>query len=119
MKKANEKLEDLRKAGNSKEAEEKIKLAFWQYFTKNKEKLPFVQEVELLYNWFTSGKLSRRDKAIVVGALLYFINPMDAIVDFAPIIGFLDDLGVIGLAYRYMKNRAIEEANKENDEKFN
>jgi len=65
--------------------------------------------MEKLYSWFVSGKLSKRDKALIIGALLYFINPFDAIPDLTPYLGFLDDVGVITLVYRYLENRAIEE----------
>jgi len=34
-------------------------------------------------------------KAIIMGALGYFISPIDAILDFAPIIGYSDDIGVL------------------------
>lgn len=34
-------------------------------------------------------------KLLIVAALGYFISPIDAIPDFAPVIGFADDLGVL------------------------
>jgi uncharacterized membrane protein YkvA (DUF1232 family) len=34
-------------------------------------------------------------KAIVVGALVYFISPFDAIPDVIPVVGYTDDLGVM------------------------
>lgn len=34
-------------------------------------------------------------KAVIIGALGYFITPIDAIPDFAPLVGFSDDLGVM------------------------
>lgn len=34
-------------------------------------------------------------KSVIVGALGYFISPIDAILDFTPIIGYVDDLGVL------------------------
>lgn len=34
-------------------------------------------------------------KAAIIGALGYFISPIDAIPDFVPIVGFTDDLGVL------------------------
>jgi len=37
-------------------------------------------------------------KATVVGALGYFISPIDAIPDITPIVGYTDDLGVMTLA---------------------
>lgn len=37
-------------------------------------------------------------KATIVGALGYFISPIDAIPDITPLIGYSDDLGVLVLA---------------------
>lgn len=34
-------------------------------------------------------------KTTIVGALGYFISPIDAIPDFTPIVGYADDLGVL------------------------
>jgi uncharacterized membrane protein YkvA (DUF1232 family) len=34
-------------------------------------------------------------KVVIIGALGYFISPLDAIPDFTPFIGYLDDLGVL------------------------
>ena len=37
-------------------------------------------------------------KATVIGALGYFISPIDAIPDLVPVVGYSDDLGVLALA---------------------
>lgn len=37
-------------------------------------------------------------KAVIIGALGYFISPLDAIADPLPAIGFADDLGVLAMA---------------------
>ena len=37
-------------------------------------------------------------KAVVYGALGYFIMPIDAIPDFTPVVGYMDDLGVLAAA---------------------
>ncbi|MCR9119202.1 MAG: YkvA family protein [bacterium] len=37
-------------------------------------------------------------KATILGALGYFIMPLDAISDFTPVVGFSDDLGVMVFA---------------------
>lgn len=37
---------------------------------------------------------------LIVGAVLYFLNPLDLIPDFLPIIGYLDDAAVLGYVLR-------------------
>ncbi|MCB0393651.1 MAG: DUF1232 domain-containing protein [Bdellovibrionales bacterium] len=93
--------------------EAKVRKSFLEYFKKNKSKIPFPERVESLYVWLTKGSLSLQDKAMIVGALLYFINPFDAVPDLTPFVGFIDDLGVIGLVYRYLENRALDENDKD------
>lgn len=34
-------------------------------------------------------------KSIIVGALAYFISPLDAIPDITPVVGYVDDWGAI------------------------
>ena len=39
--------------------------------------------------------MSKKDKAIIIGALGYMISPLDAIPDAIPIAGLTDDLAVL------------------------
>ncbi len=36
----------------------------------------------------------------IVGAILYFLNPLDLVPDFIPGIGFIDDIALIGWVYK-------------------
>ena len=49
----------------------------------------------VLYYTLQSDKVSRKDKAIIIGALGYLISPLDVIPDAFPIVGLTDDLGVL------------------------
>jgi uncharacterized membrane protein YkvA (DUF1232 family) len=46
------------------------------------------------------------EKLLVVAAALYVVMPFDAITDFAPIIGWLDDAGVVAVVAAVL-NRAL------------
>ena len=48
--------------------------------------------------------LSNKSLVILIGALLYFIMPLDAIPDFIPGVGYLDDAGVIAMALGTVKS---------------
>lgn len=37
-------------------------------------------------------------RTVIIGALGYFISPLDAIPDLTPVVGFSDDLGVLAMA---------------------
>ena len=49
----------------------------------------------ILYYTLQSDKVSKKDKAIIIGALGYMISPLDAMPDAIPIAGLTDDLAVL------------------------
>ena len=49
----------------------------------------------LLYYTMQSDKVSRKDKAIIIGALGYLISPLDVMPDAIPIVGLADDMAVL------------------------
>ena len=49
----------------------------------------------ILYYMLQSDKVSKADKAIIIGALGYMISPIDVIPDAIPIAGLTDDLAVL------------------------
>jgi uncharacterized membrane protein YkvA (DUF1232 family) len=100
--------EKLINLGSQRDAEGKVQRTFWSYFKKNESNISFGEEIEKIYDHLTSGKLSNIDKALIIGALIYFIDPFDLVPDVIPFVGFLDDMAVIGFVYRYLSNRALE-----------
>ena len=49
----------------------------------------------ILYYTLQSDKVSKSDKAIIIGALGYMISPLDVIPDAIPIAGLTEDLAVL------------------------
>ena len=64
------------------------------------------EKVSRLWSLFKSGKLSGFDRAIVVGALLYCISPVDLTPDIIPLAGYLDDLVVVLGVLAYLDGKA-------------
>jgi uncharacterized membrane protein YkvA (DUF1232 family) len=55
----------------------------------------FVYASLILYYTLQSPKVSKRDKALIIGALGYMISPLDVLPDAYPIVGLSDDLAVL------------------------
>lgn len=49
----------------------------------------------LLYYALNGSSLSTKEKALIIGALGYFILPLDLVSDLMPTIGFLDDAAIL------------------------
>lgn len=71
-----------------------------------------VQDTELviratkLWRYLVSGKCSAVEIALVVGALLYLIAPVDGIPDYIPVIGWMDDMAIAGMVLGYLDRKA-------------
>ena len=58
-----------------------------------------IGRVLTLFYCFKDDDTPEWAKAIILGALGYFIVPTDAIPDVVPVVGYSDDLGVIVFAF--------------------
>ncbi len=61
--------------------------------------------ISFLWKVIRSKKLASPDKVVAYGALFYLLTPLDFIPDHIPFFGFLDDLGVLGIAVAYYSKR--------------
>lgn len=54
-----------------------------------------VYSVLLMYNAYKHTDTPSWAKNIIIGALGYFLSPLDAIPDLSPFLGYTDDLGIL------------------------
>ena len=81
--------------------------SFWnkvKYYAK-KAGVKLIYLALLLYYYLQSSHISTKDKAIIYGALGYFIFPFDIIPDYIPFIGYTDDLSILIYAYNKVKSK--------------
>jgi uncharacterized membrane protein YkvA (DUF1232 family) len=81
---------------------EYIENKFSDKVNKTKKRISFVEDVVALYRYMKDDSVNWYRKLIVVAALVYFISPIDTIPDLAPLVGYIDDLGVIMAAVKYI-----------------
>lgn len=87
-----------------KQKVEYVEENLWDKLESTGKKITFTKDIVALYRYLKSPEISWYRKSIIVGALIYFISPIDAIPDLAPFIGYLDDLGVIAALIKYLGN---------------
>ena len=75
--------------------EMRVKREFWPKIRKVAAKIPFADQV--LAAWYATQDPNTpfRAKAMLLGALAYFVMPADAIPDIFAVVGFSDDAAVI------------------------
>src|SRR5690606_8921337 len=104
-------LDELDFGGKSEEdTSEKIKYVEGNIWTKLEavgKKISFAKDILALVNYMRDPLVSWHRKAIVVGALIYFISPIDTVPDLAPLIGYLDDLGVISALLKFLGSELV------------
>ena len=57
----------------------------------------FPELVKLLYRLLKDSRVSKLDKAILGGIVLYVLNPMDLVPDGIPLLGQIDDAHLLAL----------------------
>ena len=76
----------------------KVKAGFWPVFRKAVRQLPFARDVVAGYYCAMDPATPKRAKAILLGALAYFILPFDTVPDILAFIGFSDDIAILAAA---------------------
>lgn len=87
--------------------EKYVEEGIWTKLEKTGKKINFAKDIIALYRYLKDPVVSWHRKAIVLGALVYFIAPIDAVPDITPLIGYLDDLGVIAALLKYLGNEIM------------
>jgi uncharacterized membrane protein YkvA (DUF1232 family) len=81
---------------SNKYADKKLFDKLKKFAAKAGKKLVYV--VLLLYYTLQKDNVPKKAKAVIIGALGYFISPLDVIPDFIPFLGYTDDFGAVMMA---------------------
>jgi uncharacterized membrane protein YkvA (DUF1232 family) len=92
----------------------KVDEGFWTKLRRNLGRIPFAEDAVAAYYCSIDPKTPTQAKAILVGALAYFILPTDLVPDFIAMVGYGDDAAVLAAAIRavlpYIKDEHREKA---------
>ena len=78
----------------------RVERGFWTKVRRTLGRVPFVEEAVAAYFCATDRDTPLQVKAILMGALAYFVVPTDMIPDFIAAFGFTDDAAVFYAALR-------------------
>ena len=86
-----------------------VERRFWSKVKKTIGNLPFIEDAIASFYTATDGATPIHVKAVLFGALAYFVLPLDAIPDFLPGIGLTDDAAVLSAAIATVRRHITEE----------
>ena len=87
-------------AGDFARNEETVRRGFWTKARSVAAKLPFAEDLLAAYYCAFDRETPTQVKAALVGALAYFVLPLDALPDVMPFLGFADDAAILATALR-------------------
>jgi uncharacterized membrane protein YkvA (DUF1232 family) len=77
-----------------------LRRQFWRKLQRVVASIPFTEELLTAYYCAFDRKTPTAVKATLVGALAYFVLPIDAVPDFLPVLGFTDDAAFLAAAIK-------------------
>jgi uncharacterized membrane protein YkvA (DUF1232 family) len=96
----------LRKEGEARE--KSVREKFFPKLARVLAQVPFAEELVAAYYCAFDAATPLRAKGILIGALAYFILPIDVIPDFVLGLGFTDDMAVLLAAFNVVRGHMTE-----------
>jgi uncharacterized membrane protein YkvA (DUF1232 family) len=84
-----------------------VEANLWPKLDKAKRRISFAKDIMALVRYMRDPGVAWYKKAVVVAGLIYFISPIDVIPDFIPVVGYLDDLGVILAVLKFLGHELV------------
>jgi len=93
-----------------------VERGFWRKLRRGAARIPFVDEALSAYYAARDPATPTRVRGVLLGALAYFVMPVDFIPDFIAGLGFTDDATVLLLAAQTVSGH-IKDAHRERAKK--
>ncbi len=88
--------------------EHRVSKDFWPKLKKSLASIPFAEEVVASYYCAFDPATPIKVRGILLGALAYFIMPLDVIPDFILGLGFTDDMAVLYTAISMIRSHMTQ-----------
>ena len=80
-----------------------VRERFWSKLRSSVARVPFAEDAVASFYCATDSSTPTKAKAILLGALAYFVMPVDAVPDFIALLGFTDDAAVLMAAVQTVR----------------
>ncbi len=84
--------------------EAKLRRSFWKKLRGLAARLPFAEDLIAAHYCAFDRQTPIHVKAVLVGAIAYFVLPTDFIPDVLPVIGYTDDAAVLAAAFKLVSS---------------
>ncbi len=84
-----------------------LQRSFWRKLRRVAARIPFAEDVLAAYYCAFDRETPLHVKATLVGAIAYFVLPLDAIPDVLPVLGFTDDAAVLATAIKLVAGHIL------------
>ncbi|MEI9804302.1 MAG: YkvA family protein [Pseudolabrys sp.] len=86
-----------------------LRSRFWHKLRRVVAQIPFAETLLAAYYCAFDRATPLQVKATLVGAIAYFVLPVDAIPDVLPVLGFTDDAAVLATAVKLVASHILPE----------
>ena len=101
---------DERAARRGKGAEETlVRRSFWGKLRRFAASLPFAEDLLAAYYCAFDRETPGHVRVALLGALAYFVLPLDALPDMLPLLGFTDDAAVLATTIKLVSDAIMPE----------
>jgi uncharacterized membrane protein YkvA (DUF1232 family) len=81
-----------------------LRRKFWRKLLREAASIPFLEDVLTAHYCAFDRHTPLYVKAVLVGAIVYFVVPDDLIPDYIPVLGYADDAAVLAAAFKLVSS---------------
>jgi uncharacterized membrane protein YkvA (DUF1232 family) len=88
---------------------ERVQKRFWPVLKRAVRQIPFSRDLIASYYCALDPRTPLRVRGTLLGALAYFVMPIDVIPDFLAVVGFTDDIAVLTAAFAAVRGHVRDD----------